>query len=139
MPTRAVIFDLDQTLLDRNASLLEFLRWQVTGMLKPNLDDPDAFISRFLELDNNGHVWKDEVYRQLIEEFELASWGMEELLSVYESRFGAFCVSRPGVVEVGVSTENHTFGARGFAMRKLRNRAVARFIMVLYGKRRPES
>lgn len=37
--------------------------------------------------------------------------------------------ARPRVVAVGVSTENHTFGARGFAMRKLRNRALARFIM----------
>ena len=94
---RAVVFDLDQTLLDRTASLLEFLRWQAAGMLGSELEDPDAFISRFVELDDNGRVWKDEVYRRLIEEFEIGGWAMEELLSVYENRFSTFCVPRLGV------------------------------------------
>ena len=53
MHPRAVIFDLDQTLLDRTTSLLEFLRWQTEGMLKPDLKSPSDFISRFVELDNN--------------------------------------------------------------------------------------
>jgi len=36
---RAVIFDLDQTLLDREKSLLDFLTWQCEGMLKPYIED----------------------------------------------------------------------------------------------------
>ncbi len=96
MPIRAVIFDLDQTLLDRTASLLAFLTWQTEGMLKPDLENPAAFISRFIELDDHGRVWKDRVYRQLIEEFDLKHWKMEELLWVYEACFCASCVPRLG-------------------------------------------
>lgn len=94
MTIRAVIFDLDQTLLDRNASLSAFLLLQTSGMLKPDLQDPDGFVSRFVELDDNGRVWKDVVYRKLIEEFDLETWSMEELLAVYETRFCDFCVPR---------------------------------------------
>lgn len=97
MPIRAVIFDLDQTLLDRTTSLSEFLRWQTEGILKPDLENPAGFISRFVELDNNGRLWKDEVYRRLIEEFDIKNWKVEELLSIYETCFCAFCVPRFGV------------------------------------------
>ncbi|MDF1657877.1 MAG: HAD family hydrolase [Verrucomicrobiales bacterium] len=97
MPLRAVIFDLDQTLLDRTASLGAFLKWQTDGMLKPDLESPPEFISRFVELDNNGRVWKDVVYQRLIEEFAINGWKTEELLAVYESCFCAFSVPRIGV------------------------------------------
>ena len=50
---RAVIFDLDQTLLDRDASLLAFLQWQCRGMLRGQLPREDTFIARFLEI--GGH------------------------------------------------------------------------------------
>lgn len=96
---RAVIFDLDQTLLDREKSLQDFLAWQCGGMLKPYLDDQAAFISRFVELDENGKVWKDKVYASLISEFEIEEWSCTELLTVYESCFCAFSVPRPGVPE----------------------------------------
>jgi len=99
MPIRAVIFDLDQTLLDRSSSLSAFLRWQTEGMLKPDLKNPAGFISRFLELDANGTVWKDKVYSTLIDEFNLEGWSCSELLSVYEYCFCAFSIPKPGVPE----------------------------------------
>lgn len=99
MKVKAVIFDLDQTLLDRSASLSAFLRWQTDGMLKPDLENPAGFISRFLELDANGTVWKDKVYSALIDEFHLEGWSCAELLSVYEYCFCAFSVPKPGVLE----------------------------------------
>jgi putative hydrolase of the HAD superfamily len=68
-------------------------------MLKPYIEDQAAFISRFVELDANGTVWKDNVYSSLIDEFYLEAWSCEELLSVYESCFCAFSVPRPGVLE----------------------------------------
>ena len=96
---RAVIFDLDQTLLDRERSLHDFLTWQCKGMLRPYIEDQAAFISRFVELDDNGAVWKDKVYSALIGEFHLEEWSCAELLSVYESCFCAFSAPRPGVLE----------------------------------------
>lgn len=95
----AVIFDLDQTLLDRDRSLRNFIRWQCQGMLGPYIDHHEAaFTSRFLELDANGSVWKDSVYATLIDEFSLADWSVQELLAVYEACFCAFSVPREGTI-----------------------------------------
>lgn len=61
---RALIFDMDETLLDRQGSLRRFAA-------SPHTAHPDTlgrlpveqFVERFIELDNNGARWKDEVYR----------------------------------------------------------------------------
>lgn len=111
MPIRAVIFDLDQTLLDRTASLLAFLTWQTEGVLKHDLENSADFISRFVALDDHGRVWKDQVYRQLIEEFDLKHWKMEELLSVYETCFCASCIPRLGADQaIQELAENYCLG-----------------------------
>ena len=68
---KAVIFDLDQTLLDRTTSLIKFLTWQVNFFQLVPADDREKFIQRFLELDDNGKVWKDRVYENLIQEFSI--------------------------------------------------------------------
>jgi putative hydrolase of the HAD superfamily len=66
----AVLFDLDQTLLDRKSSLAGFLRDQFarfgdalgnTGL--------DAWLSRFLALDAHGLVNKSVVYPQILRDF----------------------------------------------------------------------
>jgi putative hydrolase of the HAD superfamily len=35
----AVIFDLDQTILDRQQSLVNFVTWQCRGMLRADIKD----------------------------------------------------------------------------------------------------
>lgn len=94
---RAVLFDLDQTLLDREQSLLDFVRWQCRGMLRPYVDDENRFVARFIELDANGTVWKDKVYEALVEEFQIREWSGQELLSIYENCFCGFSVARAGI------------------------------------------
>lgn len=65
---KAVIFDLDQTLLDRTTSLINFLTWQTNYFrLVPN-QIKQQFIQRFLDMDDNGKVWKDVVYENLTQE-----------------------------------------------------------------------
>jgi len=96
---KAVIFDLDQTLLDRDQSLLNFVRWQCRGMLRPYVKDEEKFIARFIELDSNGTVWKDNVYKTLLDEFNIQAWSSVELLSVYENCFCGFSIPREGVRE----------------------------------------
>lgn len=95
---RAALFDLDETLLDRSGSLRDFVTWQVSGMLKSSIDNKQLFVERFVELDQNGMVWKDKVYESLITEFGITEWSVDELLSVYELTFCAFCKPRDGAV-----------------------------------------
>jgi len=110
MTQQGVLFDLDNTLLDRTNSLRDFINWQVGKMLMLPNDVADGFVERFIELDNNGQVWKDRVYTQIIQEYELADWAMEELLSCYELCFCAFCKPRVGAVSAIKSL--HTKGLK---------------------------
>jgi len=96
----AVLFDLDGTLLDRAASLTNFVQWQVEGMLKSEVVEKRQFVTRFLELDANGLVWKDKVYEKLIEEFRISNWSVAELLTSYELCFCAFSKPMKGASEV---------------------------------------
>ncbi|WP_308116321.1 hypothetical protein [Paenibacillus lautus] len=67
-----VVFDLDGTLLDRDTSLVRFVQDQYDRLLLHDASvDREVYVRRFVELDRRGYVWKDQVYRQLIEEFAL--------------------------------------------------------------------
>ena len=76
---KSVLFDLDETLLDRSESLKEFALWQSKGMLRREISDPNLFCQRFVELDSNGGVLKNKVYSQLIDEF-----GINRLMKVQD-------------------------------------------------------
>jgi len=95
--TVCVLFDLDETVLDRTVSLQKFVHWQAREMLRGQIFDPVAFEQRFIQLDNNGKVWKDRVYAQLIKEYSIENWTVSELLHSYELCFCAFCTTRPGI------------------------------------------
>ncbi|AOP62634.1 hypothetical protein DU202_01468 [Acinetobacter baumannii DU202] len=49
-----------------------------------------SFINRFIELDNNGSVWKDIVYSQLIKDFNIKKYDTSELLQSYINDFNKF-------------------------------------------------
>ena len=85
-----ILFDLDETLLDRAGSLRDFLAWQAKEILANTIDE-QIFCDRFIELDANGSVWKDQVYSSLIKEFSITDWTVSELLSSYEQSFSKFC------------------------------------------------
>lgn len=92
---RAVLFDLDGTLLDRVASLEAFVTrqwWRIACLQAAPLE---AFVARFVALDDRGRVWKDVVYQRLIAEFHLYGCRWEALLADYEGRFASSAIPFP--------------------------------------------
>jgi putative hydrolase of the HAD superfamily len=97
---KAVLFDLDDTLLDRDASIAYFIEQQY-DRLRHLLDGVprDEYIRRFIALDDHGYVTKAIVYRQIESEFGLSGvW--EELLADYKSKFENYCINLPGLEEM---------------------------------------
>lgn len=93
---KAILFDLDETILDRSASLREFCRWQAQESL--DITDVKGFIARFIELDQNGSVWKDKVYGALKEEFAI-HLSTDALVQQYVTGFSRFCREKPGALK----------------------------------------
>ncbi|WP_161780680.1 HAD family hydrolase [Tumebacillus flagellatus] len=97
---QAVLFDLDETLLDRSRSVRLFLqdqhaRWPGAWAHVP----VETLQARFWELDAFGYVHKSIVYRQLLEEFDVRELSAESLIDEYYSRCNRFAQGFPGLVE----------------------------------------
>jgi putative hydrolase of the HAD superfamily len=94
----AVLFDLDETLLDRTQSLKQFVLAQYQRFYPHFRHVPSAaFLRRVVELDAHGAVWKDTVYQQLLAELKITSVGWEELLDDYVTHFTDACVDFPNL------------------------------------------
>jgi putative hydrolase of the HAD superfamily len=89
----AVIFDLDGTLLDRDISVQQFISVQYDRLNEHlNHIPKQDYITRFIELDCHGHVWKDKVYQELVVEFAIKGMSWQSLLEDYETQFQYHCV-----------------------------------------------
>jgi putative hydrolase of the HAD superfamily len=95
---KGFIFDLDGTLLDRDSSLKSFIVDQYERISALQIMDKDVFVYKFIELDKRGYVWKDKVYQQIIQEFNL-SLAWEELLADYINGFQRHCIGFPNLLE----------------------------------------
>ncbi|MDR6123943.1 FMN phosphatase YigB (HAD superfamily) [Bacillus sp. SLBN-46] len=63
---KAALFDLDGTLLNRDASVQKFLLNQYERLNNwLGHIQKKQYISRFTELECRGYVWKDKVYQQV--------------------------------------------------------------------------
>lgn len=93
---KAILFDLDGTLLDRDKSILSFIENQYERLIESlSHIGKEKYVSRFIELDNHGYVWKDKVYQELIKEFNITSLRWEQLLHDYLVEFKHHCISFP--------------------------------------------
>ncbi|GGK14157.1 hypothetical protein GCM10008955_04370 [Deinococcus malanensis] len=74
---KAVLFDLDGTLHDRNATIRDWLE-----VHRQEFALPEAYTARFLELDDYGYRGKREVMTRLVEELGLPH-AVDTLLDTY--------------------------------------------------------
>jgi len=104
---KAILFDLDGTLLNRDASVKVFVEKQyerlqdVVGHISKQ-----RYIERFIELDQRGYVWKDKVYAQIVQEFAITKMTTEQLLQDYLDEFKYSCVAFPNLLEMLESLKN---------------------------------
>jgi putative hydrolase of the HAD superfamily len=90
---KAVLFDLDGTLLNRDESVKRFVDNQYERLKKwLGHIKKENYISRFIELDKRGYVWKDKVYQQLTQELNITDLTWEGLLQDYITEFKYNCV-----------------------------------------------
>ncbi|MEH6945369.1 HAD family hydrolase, partial [Bacillus sp. JJ722] len=88
----------DGTLLNRDDSIKYFIEDQYERLKsKIGFIRKESFMKRFIELDHKGYVWKDKVYKQLIDEFDITKISQEELLVDYKENFKNNCVPFPNL------------------------------------------
>ncbi len=95
---KAVIFDLDGTLLDRKRSLVRFVQMQHDTHLNGHADIPgEDYIKHFLHYDDNGYVSKEKVYARLKDRYQLDNRTAEALYADYQTSFHDHCVPLEGL------------------------------------------
>lgn len=104
---KAVLFDLDGTLLDRDTSLALFIRDQYDRYSQFEVVRKDVFVRRFIELDNYGYVWKDRVDQQLVDEFSIQEIEWTEHLNDYLSGFHMHCIGFPNLLNMLSDLRNY--------------------------------
>jgi putative hydrolase of the HAD superfamily len=97
---KAILFDLDETLLDREQSLLNFISDQYDRLFTKYDVNKEEFCLKFVELDQRGYVWKDVVYANLIKFFSLQHLCPEDLVKDYLLNFAGHATPFPGLHHV---------------------------------------
>jgi putative hydrolase of the HAD superfamily len=107
---RALLFDLDETLLDRGASLARFIE-DHCSRLRPHPAAPfERWVSRFIELDQQGCADKHDVYRALLDEFAIKGATAAEMVADFRPRFGSSCRLCADAVDVLRGLRRRGFG-----------------------------
>ncbi|MDW8799346.1 HAD family hydrolase [Staphylococcus pseudoxylosus] len=95
---KAILFDLDGTLLDRESSLNNFIDDQYDKFINYLKHiEITTFKNKFIELDKNGYVWKDKVYAQLIDYFNINHLTLDVFLNDYTTNFWKSCLPYPNL------------------------------------------
>jgi putative hydrolase of the HAD superfamily len=94
-----VLFDLDDTLLDRRGSFEQFVRdqWTRSGPLVQAIDQAQ-YVQTLIELDRNGYAPRKGLFGGLTARFGLAPDVADSLLTDYRSGFPRACRLFPDAV-----------------------------------------
>lgn len=114
---RAILFDLDRTLLDRDASLELFIDDQYDRFYEHLKGIPKAdYRSTLLSLDQKGYVPKNVVYSQIVERYYLNAEMSQQLFEDYHTAFKRHCVPFEGLDELFEALK-----AKGFKLGMITN------------------
>ncbi|WP_435171455.1 HAD family hydrolase [Paenibacillus glycanilyticus] len=105
----AVIFDLDQTLLDKHQSLIGFANYQYDAYaLEAYRIDKGEYIRKFTEMN---HVVrpKEEVYKDLIGFFDMDSSLLAVMLEDLNCNFSKHAIGYPGLAEMLIGLKKAAF------------------------------
>jgi putative hydrolase of the HAD superfamily len=85
---KAVLFDLDDTLLDRNTSLVWQIKLQYDRFYSRLQYIPKSdYVAKYIALDDRGRTAKDRLYQQIIRAFDIAGLTWENLYQDYRANF----------------------------------------------------
>lgn len=89
---KAVVFDLDGTLLDRRSSFEAFVRDQWRRFDSLQKVDEKAYVRNVIELDGDGYAPREALFASTVARFELPSELSATLLRDYRAGFPGACV-----------------------------------------------
>lgn len=85
---KAVLFDLDGTLLNRSETLMDSISVQYERFRDSFQNvSKEVYSNDFIKLDYNGYVRKDVVYQKLLNRFQITDIALEILLEDYLVNF----------------------------------------------------
>jgi putative hydrolase of the HAD superfamily len=88
MTKKAVIFDLDCTLHDRETSLILFLKSQYQRLFKGKVSFTyEQYYEDFIKLEEFGRKWKDVVYEEILTKYMISHISSKDLLMDYVDHF----------------------------------------------------
>jgi putative hydrolase of the HAD superfamily len=97
---KAILFDLDETLILRSGAIRAFIKDQYQHFAAElGAIEETHYVSRFLEMEKNGVIPKDVVYPAFVKELGITGVSSDTLLEDYRARYADFASPSPGAVE----------------------------------------
>lgn len=97
---KAVVFDLDETLILRSGAIRAFIKDQYARFVSAlgGIGEAD-YTGRFLEMEKNGVIGKDVVYPEFVKALGITGVSSDTLLADYRQNYANFIDPSPGAVE----------------------------------------
>jgi putative hydrolase of the HAD superfamily len=97
---KAVLFDLDETLILRSGAIRAFIADQYRRFAADlGALDGGTYTDRFLTMEDNGRIPKDKLYPEFVAALGITGVDAETLLEDYRSRYPGFASPAPGACE----------------------------------------